>query len=64
MTGITCARNILGDRVKVTSLQVLANEGKAERLKSYQAIVVGSDWVDTSTDNTVLEKRWQHGIVG
>ena len=34
VTGVTCARNILGDRVKVTSLAVLANEGKAERSKS------------------------------
>ena len=43
------------DRVKVTSLAVLANEGKAERSKSDKAIVVGGDWADTSTDNTVLE---------
>ena len=34
--GVTCALNILGDRVKVTSLAVLANEGKAERSKSDQ----------------------------
>ena len=50
-----CASDVLGDRGKVTSLAVLANEGKAERSKSDQAIVVGGDWVDTSTDNTVLE---------
>ena len=50
-----CASHVVGDRVKVTSLAVLANEGKAERSKSDQAIVVGGDWADTSTDNTVLE---------
>ena len=55
VTGVTCARNILGDRVTVTSLAVLANEGKAERSKSDQAIVVGGDWVDKSTDDTVSE---------
>ena len=55
LSGVTCARNILGDRVKVTPLAVLANEGKAERSKSDQAIVVGGDWVDMSTANTELE---------
>ena len=46
---------IMGDRVKVTSLAVPANEEKTERSNSDQAIVVGGDWADTSTDNTVLE---------
>ena len=55
MTGVACARNVLSDRVKVNSLAVLTNEGKAERSKSDHAIVVGGDWADTSTDNTVLE---------
>ena len=64
MTSVTCARNILGDRVKVIPLAVLATEGKAERSNSDQAIVVGGDWVDMSTANTELGKRWQHGIVG
>ena len=40
-----CASHVVGDRVKVTSLAVLANEGKAERSKSDQAIVVGGDWI-------------------
>ena len=34
VTGVACGRYVLGDRVKVTSLAVLANEGKAERSKS------------------------------
>ena len=54
VTGVACARNVLSDRVKVTSLAVLANDGKAERLKSDQAIVVGGDWADTSAANAVL----------
>ena len=63
VTGVTCARNILGDRVKVTSLAVPANGGKAERSKSDQAIVVAGDWVDMSTD-ILYWKRWQRGVVG
>ena len=50
-----CASHVLGDRVKVTSFAVLPNEGKADRSKSDQAIVVGGDRADSSTDNTVLE---------
>ena len=46
-----CASHVLGDRVKVTSLAVHTDEGRAERSKSDQAIVVGGDWAD---NNTVL----------
>jgi len=49
-----CASHVLGDRVNVTSLAVLADGGRAEKSKSDQAIVVGGDWADTSADNTVL----------
>ena len=54
VTGGACARNVLSDGVKVTSLAVLANEGRGERSKSDQAIVVGGDWADSSAPNTVF----------
>ena len=62
VTGVTCAWNILGDRVKVTSLAVLSNEGKAERSKSDQAIVVVIGSIRQQT--TLCRKRWQRGVVG
>ena len=51
-SGAACARCVLGDRVKATSLAALAD---VEGSKSDQAIVVGGGLAGMSAANTVLE---------
>ena len=55
MADAACAKYVLDDRVKATSLATLADGGKVEGLKSDQTIVVGGGLAGMSVTNTVLE---------
>merc|ERR1719383_79528 len=55
VAGVACAKYVLGDRVKATSLAALAGGGNVEGSKSDQAIVVAGGLAGMSAANTVLE---------
>merc|ERR1712136_677436 len=57
VAGVACARYVLGDRMKATSLAALAGGGKVEGSKSDQAIVVGGGLAGMSGANTRTQRE-------
>ena len=55
VTGVACARYVLGDSTKAVSLAALTCGGSVEGSKSDQAVRVGGGWADMSAANTELE---------
>ena len=55
VTGVACARYVLGDSMKAVSLAALTCGGSVEGSKSDQAVRVGGGWADMSAASTELE---------
>ena len=55
VTGVACARYVLGDNTKAVSLAALACGDSVEGSKGDQAVRVGGGWADMSAANTELE---------
>ena len=55
VTGVACARYVLGANTKAVSLAALACGDSVEGSKGDQAVLVGGGWEDMSAANTELE---------
>ena len=64
VTGVACARYVLGDKGKAISLAALASGVSVEGTKSDQAILVGGAWADTSAANTEVENDGSAVLLG
>ena len=53
VAGAACARYVLDDRAKGTSLAALVGGRSVEGSKSNQAIIVGGGWAGMSAEKTV-----------